>query len=53
MKTIAGVVLAAVVATAAHAQPGDHFSLGAGIGFTEYRNGALSSKSPSVAYEPR
>jgi len=53
MKTTAALVLAAMMATAAHAQPTERVSLGAGIGFHDYRDGAFSSKSPTVVPEYR
>lgn len=50
-KTFTALVLAMSMATAAHAQPGEHVSLGAGIGFNTYRDPAFSSKSPTVVPE--
>jgi hypothetical protein len=50
-KTFAALVLGMTMATAAHAQPGDRVALGAGIGFNTYRDGAFSSKNPSVVPE--
>jgi len=46
-KTITALVLGAMLATAAHAQPG-RVTLGAGVGLTEYANGKFSGKSLSV-----
>lgn len=53
MKTLpAALVLAAMMmATAAHAQPGDHVSLGVGLGWHNYRDPAFSSTNPSIAPE--
>jgi hypothetical protein len=50
-KTIAALVLVAVSATAAHAQPGQRLALGAGIGFHDYADKSFSSKNPSVVPE--
>jgi len=50
-KTLAAFVLAAILPASAHAQPGDHAALGAGIGFNNYVNGAFSGKTVSVVPE--
>src|SRR5262245_28454807 len=50
-STFAAIVLAAMIASAAHAQPGDRVSLGAGIGFHNYRDAAFPSKNPSIVPE--
>lgn len=44
-------VLATLVATAAHAQPGEHLALGAGVGFHNYANGAFSGKNAVLVPE--
>src|SRR5262245_2550998 len=50
-KTLAALVLAATMTTTAHAQPGDHVALGAGIGFNTFRDGAFSSGNPFIVPE--
>jgi hypothetical protein len=50
-KTFAVLVLAALMATAAHAQPGDHVSLGVGLGWHNYRDPSFSSTNPSIVPE--
>ncbi len=50
-KAIAALVLAATLATAAHAQPGQHLALGAGVGFHDYADKSFSSKNPSIIPE--
>jgi hypothetical protein len=52
-KAIAAIILAAVMATAAQAQPGDRLMLGAGIGFQNYRDGAFSNRNPAIVPEYR
>jgi opacity protein-like surface antigen len=50
-KILTVLVLAAMFASAAHAQPGGRIKLGAGVGFTEYANGKFSGKSMSISPE--
>lgn len=50
-KTIAALVLSVVMATAAHAQPGQRLALGAGVGFHSYSDKSFSSPNPSVLPE--
>jgi len=46
-KTLAAIVLAAMVSSTACAQPAAHVSLGAGVSFHDYRSTHLSSGNPS------
>jgi hypothetical protein len=50
-KAFAALVLAMTMATAAHAQPGDHVALGVGVGVNNFRDGAFSNKNPFVVPE--
>ena len=50
-KTCTALVLATMLATTAHAQPGKHFALGAGVGFKEYSDGAFRSRSGMIIPE--
>ena len=51
-KTLAALFLAAMVmATAAHAQPGDHVAVGVGLGWHNYKDPAFSSTNPSIVPE--
>lgn len=52
-KGIAALVLAFVMATAVHAQPGEHVALGAGVGFHDYADKSFSSSNPSLVPEYR
>src|SRR5262245_4467379 len=47
----AALVLTAVTATAAHAQPASHLTLGAGIGFQNYRDSQFSTRNPAIVPE--
>jgi hypothetical protein len=50
-KTFTALVLAAMMATTAHAQPGSRLALGAGVGFQNYRDGAFSGRSTTLVPE--
>ncbi len=50
-KTLAALVFATMLATSAHAQPGEHLALGAGVGFQNYTSGAFTGKSASIVPE--
>jgi hypothetical protein len=50
-KTFTAFVLVAMLATTAHAQPGNHFAVGAGVGFRHYVNGGFSGKSVAAVPE--
>lgn len=50
-STFAAMVLAAMIATTAHAQPDSRVALGAGIGFHNYRDSAFPSHNPSIVPE--
>jgi hypothetical protein len=49
MKTFTVLVLAATLATAAHAQPNGRLKLGVAVGFHEYSNGNFSVQSVSIS----
>jgi hypothetical protein len=49
--TLAALFLPAMMATAAHAQPGDHVALGVGLGWHNYKDPAFSSTNPSIVPE--
>lgn len=44
-------VFATMLATAAHAQPGNHLALGAGVGFHNYASGSFSGKNVMLVPE--
>ena len=50
-KAIAALALAALMATAAQAQPGRHLDLGAGVGFHTYADKSFSSKNTWIVPE--
>lgn len=50
-KTCTMLVLATLVATAAHAQPGDHLALGVGVGFHNYRDNAFQGTNVAIIPE--
>ena len=50
-RTYAAVVLAAMIATTAHAQPESRISLGAGIGFHNFRDSSFPNGNPSIVPE--
>jgi hypothetical protein len=51
MKSAFAALVLAVMATAAHAQPGDHLGLGVGIGFQDPHGRGFSSKGPTIVPE--
>jgi hypothetical protein len=50
-KAFAALILAAMTATTAHAQPGAHVGAGVGLGWHNYRDPAFSSQNPSIVPE--
>ncbi|HTM57541.1 MAG TPA: outer membrane beta-barrel protein [Candidatus Udaeobacter sp.] len=50
-KLLAALILVAILAPGAQAQPGSRVSLGAGAGWTNYSNGAFTDKGPSLVPE--
>ena len=50
-KTCTALVQAAMLATTAHAQPGKHLALGAGVGIHDYSDNSFRSRSASIIPE--
>ena len=50
-QAIGALVLSAAMATAAHAQPGDHLALGAGVGFNDYADKSFTGRGASLIPE--
>lgn len=50
-KTCTMFVLATLLATTAHAQPGEHFALGMGVGFHNYKDNGFQGKKVAIIPE--
>ena len=50
-RAITVLVLSAVMATAAHAQPGNHLALGPGVGFNSYADKSFTGRGVSIIPE--